>query len=204
MYQAQPRGLRAALPDRGRHRGDLVVTVSATGNLQPTNQVDVGSELSGTVEAVFVDDNDRVTKGQILARLDVSMLQDQVGKSEAAAAEAQVEQMRATVAEARANLARLRQVAKLSGGKAPSKSELETAEAALRRAVANQASAEASVTQARATLRSDATNLQKASIRSPIDGVVLALQVEPGQTVAVSLQAPVLFAIAENLGQMEL
>ncbi|MFA7318782.1 MAG: efflux RND transporter periplasmic adaptor subunit [Sulfuricella sp.] len=187
-------------------RGNLTVTVSATGNLQPTNQVDVGSELSGTIEAVLVDDNDRVQKGQLLARLDLSKLNDQVAKSGAAlvSTEAQVEQMRATVAESRANLARLRQVAELSGGKVPSKTELDTAQAVLDRAVASEASARAAVTQAQATLKSDRTNLAKASIRSPIDGVVLARKVEPGQTVAASLQAPVLFTLAENLAQMEL
>lgn len=187
-------------------RGSLVVTVSATGKLQPTNQVDVGSEISGTVEAVFVDDNDRIKKGQVLARLDTSKLEDQIVKSKAAlaAAEAQVQQMQATVAEARANLARLKQVAQLSGGKVPSQTELETADATLKRAVANEANARASVEQARATLKSDETNLSKAIIRSPIDGVVLARKVEPGQTVAASLQAPVLFTLAENLSQMEL
>jgi len=187
-------------------RGNLVVTVSATGNLQPTNQVDVGSELSGTIEAVFVDDNDRIKKGQVLARLDTAKLQDQIVRSKAAldAAEAQVQQMQATVAEARANLARLKQVAELSGGKVPSKAELETAEATLKRAIANETSAKASIGQARATLKSDETNLSKAIIRSPIDGVVLARKVEPGQTVAASLQAPVLFTLAENLSQMEL
>ena len=187
-------------------RGNLTVTVSATGNLQPTNQVDVGSELSGIVETVLVDDNDRVRKGQLLARLDLSRLNDQVAKSgaELASAEAQVDQMRATVEESRANLARLRQVAELSGGKVPSKAELDTAQATLQRAVANEAGARAAVTQARATLKSDQTNLDKASIRSPIDGVVLARKVEPGQTVAASLQAPVLFTLAENLAQMEL
>ncbi|MEW6353516.1 MAG: efflux RND transporter periplasmic adaptor subunit [Pseudomonadota bacterium] len=187
-------------------RGNLVVTVSATGKLQPTNQVDVGSEISGTVEAVFVDDNDRIKKGQVLARLDTAKLEDQIVRSKAAlaAAEAQVQQMQATVAEARANLARLRQVAQLSGGKVPSQTELETADAALKRAIANEASARAGVEQARATLKSDETNLSKAIIRSPIDGVVLVRKVEPGQTVAASLQAPVLFTLAENLSQMEL
>ncbi|GAB3551409.1 efflux RND transporter periplasmic adaptor subunit [Noviherbaspirillum agri] len=187
-------------------KGNLVVTVSATGTLQPTNQVDVGSELSGTIENVFVDDNDRVKKGQPLARLDISKLQDQVTKSKAAlvAAEAQVQQMQATVEEARANLARLRQVAELSGGKVPSRAELQTAEAVLKRAIANEAAARASVGQARATVKSDETNLGKATIRSPIDGVVLVRKVEPGQTVAASLQAPVLFTLAENLKQMKL
>lgn len=187
-------------------RGKLVVTVSATGNLQPTNKVDVGSELSGTIDTVFVDDNDRVKKGQALARLDMSRLQDQVAKSSLAlvAAQAQAAQMQATVEEARANLDRLRQVAVLSGGKVPSKAELQGGEAALKRAIANQASASASIGQARASLKSDRTNLSKATIRSPIDGVVLVRKVEPGQTVAAALQAPVLFTLAENLKQMKL
>ena len=186
--------------------GTLVVKVSATGNLQPTNQVDVGSELSGIVDEVLVDDNDRVKKGQVLARLDLSKLQDEVVISRAnlASAEAQVLQARATVAEARAALARFRQVAELSGGKVPSKSEMDSAEANLKRAEANEASARASVTQARASLQSDETNLSKANIRSPIDGVVLTRKVEPGQTVAASFQAPVLFILAEDLAKMEL
>lgn len=186
--------------------GNLVVTVSASGTLQPTRSVDVGSELSGTLEAVLVNDNDRVTKNQVLARLDTSKLEDEVAKSRAAvlAAEASVAQMEATVAESRASLNRLRHVAELSGGKVPSKAELETAEATFQRAVANEASARAAVIQARATLKSDETNIEKAAIRSPINGVVLARKVEPGQTVVAAMTAPVLFSIAEDLTQMEL
>ena len=187
-------------------QGDLAVKVSATGNLYPTNQVDVGSELSGIVEAVLVDENDRVKRGQILVRLDLSKLNDQVLKSQAAvlAAEAQVAQMQATVKESRATLGRLRQVAELSGGKVPSPSELESGEAAVARAEANEANARAAAAQASATLRSDQTNLSKASIRSPIDGIVLTRKIEPGQTVAASLQAPVLFTLAEDLARMKL
>lgn len=187
-------------------RADLTVTVSASGTLAPTNEVEVGSELSGIIERVEVDVNDRVRKGQILARLDISKLQDAVVKSEAnlSAAEAQVTQSQATVAEARANLGRLRQVAELSGGKVPSKAELDSAEATLQRSVAAEASARASVAQQRAALKSDRTNLSKASIVSPIDGVVLSRKVEPGQTVAASLSAPVLFKLAEDLAKMEL
>lgn len=186
--------------------GRLVVKVSATGNLQPTNTVDVGSELSGIVEKVFVDDNDNVKKGQALAQLDLSRLRDAVTRSRAnlVAAEAQVMQVRATVAEARATLERYRKVAQLSGGKVPSQAEMDAAVANLARAEANEASAHASVTQARATLQSDETNLGKAHIRSPINGVVLSRQVDPGQTVAASFQAPVLFKLAEDLTQMEL
>jgi HlyD family secretion protein len=187
-------------------RGDLTVTVSATGNLQPTNQVDVGSELSGIIDAVYVDENDHVKKGQVLARLDVAKLQDAVSKSRAtlASAQAQVLQMQATVAESRATLGRLKQVAELSGGKVPAKSEMDTAVANVQRAEANEASAKAAVVQAEADLKSNETNLSKASLRSPINGVVLTRKVEPGQTVAASLQAPVLFTLAEDLSKMEL
>jgi HlyD family secretion protein len=187
-------------------RGDLTVTVSATGTLQPTNQVDVGSEVSGLVESVFVDDNDRVKTGHVLARLDLSKLQDQVVNARAAlaSAEARVLQAAATVQESRANLTRLRQVSELSGGKVPSKAELEAAQAAAARAEADEKSARAAVEQSRASLSSAETNLAKASIRSPIAGIVLARKIEPGQTVAASFQAPVLFTLAEDLSQMEL
>lgn len=186
--------------------GNLQVSISASGTLQPTRSVDVGSELSGTLEAVLVNENDRVTKGQIVARLDPSKLQDAAAKSSAAvaAAEANVAQMEATVAETRATLNRLRQVAELSGGKVPSKTELETAEASYQRAVANVASARASVVQARATLKTDETNIAKAVIRAPTNGVVLTRKVEPGQTVVAAMTTPVLFTIAEDLTKMEL
>lgn len=186
--------------------GPLTVRVSASGNLQPTTSVDVGSELSGTLESVRVEENDVVKKGQVLAQLDLSKLRDQVVKSEAAvvSAEATVAQMQATVAESRASLSRLRQVSELSGGKVPAKTELETAEAALLRAEANEAAARAAVTQARAALKTDETNVFKATIRSPVDGVVLTRKVEPGQTVVAAMTIPVLFTIAQDLTQMEL
>ncbi|MCL2102535.1 MAG: efflux RND transporter periplasmic adaptor subunit [Syntrophorhabdaceae bacterium] len=187
-------------------KGDLMVTVSATGKLQPTNQVDVGSEISGTIRTVLVEDNDRVQKGQVLARLDPSVLEQRVLKSQAAllAAKASVMQAQATAEEARADLARLQQVAELSGGKVPSKTELDAAAAALKRAEATEAGAIAAVGQAEATLKSDETDLSKSIIRSPIDGIILSRKIEPGQTVAASLSAPILFTIAENLSQMEL
>ncbi|MEO8195232.1 MAG: efflux RND transporter periplasmic adaptor subunit [Thermoanaerobaculia bacterium] len=187
-------------------RGDLEVKVSATGKLQPTNTVNVGSELSGLVDTVFVDENETVKKGQVLARLDVQRLQDQITGSEAglAAAEARLGQAAATVKESTAQLERLREVSRLSDGKVPSKTEMETAEANLARADADRLSAVASVSQAEAALSTDRTNFSKASIRSSIDGIVLTRAVEPGQTVAASLQVATLFVIAEDLKQMEL
>jgi len=187
-------------------RGTLTVTVSATGTLQPTKSVDVGSEQSGTLATVLAQENDRVKKGQLLAQLDTAKLRDAVAKSRAAlaAANAAVAQARATVAEAKASLSRMRQVAELSGGKVPARTELETAEATLARAIANEASARAAVVQAEAVLKTDETNLSKGTIRSPVDGVVLTRKVEPGQTVVAAMTIPVLFTLAEDLARMEL
>jgi HlyD family secretion protein len=187
-------------------RGNLRIAVVATGNLQPTNQVEVGSELSGTVETVFVKENDRVKKGQVLARLDTSKLRDQITQSEAnlTATQAKLAQSKATVNEAAASLERLREVSRLSNGKVPSHAEMETAEATSARAQADQANSQALIDQARAILSSDQINLRKASILSPINGVVLTRSVEPGQTVAAALQVATLFKIAEDLRQMEL
>ncbi len=187
-------------------RGDLVVKVTATGTLQPTNKADVGSELSGTVARVLVDFNDRVKKGQVLAELDTSRLADQVSRSRAALAVAQagLRQQEATVQEATGNLQRLQEVARLSGGKVPSAAELASAQAALARAEAAVASARAAIADATAALSADETSLRKASIRSPLDGIVLSRSVDPGNAVAASLQAVTLFTIAEDLTRMKL
>lgn len=187
-------------------RSSLFVTVSATGTLEPTNEVEVGSELSGIVETVEVDYNDRVKVGQVLARLDRDKLGAAVKKSQAslASARAQVLKARASAAEARSNLSRLEKVSKLSRTKAVSESDLEAARAALARAEAEGAVAEAAVVEAEASLQSNKTDLAKTLIYAPIHGIVLTRSVEPGQTVAASLQAPVLFTLAEDLTQMEL
>jgi HlyD family secretion protein len=187
-------------------RGQISVVVSANGTLQPTQSVSIGSELSGTVAKVLVDVNDRVKKGQVLVELDTAKLRDQIVRSRAtlASAEAKVAQAVATVKESQGNLARLEEVARLSGGKVPSQSELDTARATLDRAKADEASARASVADARAALSTDETNLSKASIRSPMDGVVLTRSVDPGNAVAASLQAVTLFTLADDLSHLRL
>lgn len=187
-------------------KGDLTVTVSATGNLTPINQVDVGSEQSGLITHVYVDVNDQVTKGQLLATLDTSRLQDSVAQAEAnvAAAQANVGEAKATLAQANATLARQEEVFRLSNGKVPSRTELDSARADQRRAEASVVAAQAQVTAQQAGLGTARTNLSKARIYSPVTGVVLSRDIEPGQTVAASLNAPVLFTIAEDLRQMEL
>ena len=187
-------------------RGNLTLTVIANGTLQPTRTINIGSELSGTVRKVNVDVNDSVRKGQVLVELDTAKLDDQILRSKASlsAAKSKVEQTQATVDEAAANLARLEQVAKLSGGKVPAKTELDTALATLRRARADDASARAGVRDAMAALSTDETNLSKASIRAPADGVVLTRTVDPGNAVAASLQAVTLFTLAEDLTKLRL
>ncbi len=187
-------------------RGSLTLTVAADGKLQPTRSVNIGSELSGTVRRVLVDVNDRVTRGQVLVELDTAKLGAQVQRSRAAlaAASARLAQSATTVREAQANLARLQEVARLSGGKVPSAAELDGGAAALARAQADEKSARASVDDAKAALSNDETNLSKASIRSPIDGVVLSRSVEPGNAVAATLQAVTLLTLAEDLAKLEL
>jgi len=186
--------------------GNLTVIVTATGTLQPTNKVDVGSELSGIIKSVEVNYNDRVKVGQVLAKLDTSKLEAQIAQAKAAleSAKAKVLQAQATVAETRAKLAQLQRVRELSNGKVPSQSELDAGEAAFERAKADEASAKAAVSQAQATLEAYEADLFKSVIRSPINGIVLSRNIEPGQTVAASFQAPVLFTLAEDLTQMEL
>jgi len=199
--QAAPRYLTQPVT-----RGALAVTVSATGTLQPTRSVAVGSELSGTVTRVFVDVNDPVKKGQLLVELDRAKLGDAVAgaSAELQAAQARREQAAATQQESRARLARLEEAARLSGGRLPAATELDSARAAAARAAADLAAAEANVAQATAALSTSRTNLAKSSIRSPIDGVVLARNVEPGNAVAASLQAVTLFTLAEDLRAMKL
>lgn len=187
-------------------RGNLTVTVSATGKLAPTNQVEVGSEVSGLVMQVLVDVNDRVTKGQTLAVVDTARLDDAITQSRASlnANIAQVAQAQATVVESQAQLARLEEVRRLSGGKVPAEVELQTARATVQRSVAALRAAQANVVSARAALSSNETQRARAVIKSPVNGVVLARQVDEGQTVAASFNTPTMFVIAEDLTAMEL
>ncbi len=187
-------------------RGNLKTTVTATGNLEPTNEVTVGSELSGTVTEVLVDTNDRVTKGQVLAKLDTSKLERQTesNRASAAAAGAKVAQAGATLVESTAGLQRLQKLRTASGGKLPSQADMDAAVASTERAKADLASAEADVRQAQANVGANESDLEKSVIRSPIDGIILTRDIEPGQTVAATMTAPELFVVAENLENMKL
>lgn len=185
-------------------RDTMVLEVSATGNLQATRQIEVGSETSGLVAQVFVDNNDRVRRGQPLAQLDTARLRNSLTQAEAALAQAQAQVgvAEATERESADLLARQEAVAESSGGRSPSERELEQTRAAFLRAQAQTRSARAQAAQSAAQVSAARTNLQRATLISPVSGTVLARQVEPGQTVAASFQTPVLFIIAEDLSQM--
>lgn len=202
-WQSQLRSRTPLFESSPARRGDLTVIVSATGTLQPVNTVDVGAEISGRLERVLVDFNVRVKKGDTLAEIDTRQLRAQVERSAAGleAAEAGLKQAQATLLEAKQNMTRIEQ---LAGSKLISQQELDAARATSARAEAGVASAQAQVTVSRAGLNSDRTNLEKAVIRAPIDGVVLARKVEPGQTVAATFQTPILFKLAEDLTRMKL
>ena len=201
-----PNGGGPAFVTEPLSRGDLELSITATGNLEPTNEVTVGSELSGTVLEVYVDINDTVERGQKLALLDTTKLQQETEKSRAAldSARAAVGQAEATLRESQASLTRLRELHRISGGRTPSKAELESAEAAADRADAELLSAKAVVSQNEAAVKANESDLGKALIASPVDGIVLTRSVEPGQTVAAQFTAPELFVLAEDLATMDL
>lgn len=186
--------------------GDLTALVTATGSLAPTHQVTVGSELSGLVADVLVEENDVVKKGQPLALLDTVKLNEQIERTRAArdTARAQVSQAEATVKETASNLHRFEQLSQRSEGSLVSVADLDGVRAQAARAEAALASARAALAEAESALRVNQQELVKATIRSPIDGIVLSRNIEPGQTVAASLQAPVLFTLAEDLRAMRL
>lgn len=184
-------------------RRDLTVEVSATGTLQPLTQVDISSELSGVVRSVAVEENQRVAKGDVLAELDKTRLSAQVERSEASvtAAEAKVADARTTLKETDQALARAQELAKRG---MVTDQALEAATAARDRASSAVAIAEANLAIAVAELKLQQADLEKSTIYAPIDGIVLTRSVDPGQTVASSLQAPILFVIAAELESMEL
>ncbi|MER8952392.1 efflux RND transporter periplasmic adaptor subunit [Mesorhizobium sp. M0833] len=182
---------------------DLTVAVSATGTLQPLTQVDISSELSGVVRSVSVNENQLVKKGDVLAALDTAKLEVQIERAQASAkaAAASVEDATVTLAENEKALVRAAQLTKR--GMATDQS-LEAATATRDRSKAALDIAKANLAMASADLKAQQTDLAKSTIYAPIDGIILTRSVDPGQTVASSLQAPVLFVIAADLKNMEL
>src|SRR3954465_9590757 len=184
-------------------RGDLTVTVNATGTLQPGTKVDVGTEVSGKVDQILVDSNDHVKKGQLMAVINTDTV------------EAQLTQFRATLAQARAALATARATVKQNEAKrsryralltsgAASTQDAQTAEADYERAIASVADAEGKIQSAQAQITNSETQIAKAKVTAPIDGVVLSRAISVGKTVQASFSPPVLFPLASDLAMMQL
>jgi len=187
-------------------KGDLVVKVNATGTLKPLNQVEVGSEISGTIRSIEVDYNYKVKKGQVLARLDTTRIESDLLQAQAQleAQKANLQKVQAELALAEGKLKRMLEAYERSGGQTPSQLEIEMQRAEVQQLQAELLRSQALVEEAKALIKLKESDLQKAIIRSPIDGIVLARHVEVGQTIVSSLQSPTLFTLAENLRQMEL
>lgn len=191
IYLALPK--KAPAEDRyslaALERGDITQTVSANGTLNPVVLVSVGSQISGIVKKLYVDFNDRVKAGQVLAELDPTLMRAQLQQSEANVASAE-----ASLQLAQANEARTRG---LYAKEYVTRQDLDTAEQALD-------SAKAQLKLATAQAERDRTNLNYTVIRSPVAGVVVSRVVDVGQTVAASFQAPTLFTIAQDLSHMQI
>lgn len=184
---------------------DLTTTVSATGNLEPTNTVDVGIEVSGTISDVLVDYNDQVKVNQPMARLDTTKLSAAVTSSKANWMKFQANEESAKAALNNALIENERALTMYASteGNYPSRKEMQLSTTTLEKAKADLAAAKAGVAQSLAQLKSDEDNLRKAVVVSPINGIVLSRKIEPGQTVVASMQTPVLFTLAEDLTKMK-
>jgi HlyD family secretion protein len=183
-------------------RGSVVQGIDATGRLQAVTTVQVGSQVSGTIKALHADFNSQVKKGQVVAELEPSLFQTQVEQAEATVTrnQADLERSRVQLEDTKLKLTRAKDLAER---KLIPQADLETAEANNRQAEAALKSAQAQLVQGQANLNQNKVNLSHTVITAPIDGVVINRNVDVGQTVAASMQAPTLFEIANDLAQMQ-
>jgi HlyD family secretion protein len=184
-------------------RGSILTVITASGTIEAVDTVQVGSQVSGTIQELGADFNTIVRKGQVLARLDPSIIQAEIERAKAnlLGAEADVERLTVMLKDAETKVGRAHE---LAARQLIAATELDAAELTRRTNEAQVRAAAAQVTQARAALSQAQVNLQKTVIASPIDGIVISRSVDLGQTVAASLQAPTLFTIAADLRQMQL
>ncbi len=184
-------------------RGDIAETVLATGNLNAVTTVQVGSQVSGTLEKVFVDYNSPVKKGQVIAQIDTRLFEASVlqAKGNLENARAALERANVQVIDTERTYRRNRE---LVGDGFVAQADVDSAQTAYETALAQKRSAEGQVIQAQGQLSAAETNLRYATIRSPVDGIVISRSVDAGQTVAASFQTPTLFTIAEDLTKMQI
>jgi HlyD family secretion protein len=183
-------------------RGSVVETVEATGTLEAVTTVDVGTQVSGTIKALYADYNSQVRKGQVIAQLDPSLFETQVEQARATVQrlQAEVDAAKVNVEDSRVKLTRAQE---LSAQQLIPATDLEAAQANARQADASLKAAQAQLVQGRASLRNNEVNLAHTTIRAPIDGIVISRNVDVGQTVAASMSAPTLYVLAEDLRRMQ-
>src|SRR6185369_1555708 len=184
-------------------RGTIVSTVAATGNLSAVTTIQVGTQVSGTIQKLYVDYNSRVKKGQTIAEIDPSLFNAAVEQSQGnfLSAEANLQKAKVTVADAERTLQRNK---KLLADGIISQGDYDLSETAWQSAKASLTAAEGSVAQTRGALMQARTNLRYSIIRSPVDGIVISRAIDVGQTVAASFQTPTLFTIAQDLTKMQI
>jgi HlyD family secretion protein len=187
-------------------KGDLSVVVSATGILNPTNSVEIGVEVSGTIKEIYVDFNDNVEVGQLLAILDTRKLQSEVDGQTAnlGISKANLKESEVNLRNKKTVYDRTLKMYNSSGGKYPSINELDDTKFAYESAVSAFEASKAKVEQSSFSLNTAKQNLDKAYVKSSIKGIVLNRAVEVGQTLAASMNAPKLFTLAKDLTQMDL
>jgi HlyD family secretion protein len=183
-------------------RGDIVSVVAATGTVNPVTTVEVGSEITGTIESLGANFNDIVRKGQVLARLDPSIYQTSLDQAKAALQSAQADAERYRVAEAESKTVLARD-SDLFAKQLMTEEDFKAAETDDRSALAQVTSADAIIRQARSAVDAAELSLSKTIIESPIDGVVISRNVDVGQTVSAATSAPTLFVLAADLSKMQ-
>ncbi|NTV48973.1 MAG: efflux RND transporter periplasmic adaptor subunit [Geobacteraceae bacterium] len=184
-------------------RGAIVSTVAATGNLSAVTTVQVGTQVSGTIQKLYVDFNSRVKKGQAIAEIDPSLFNASVEQSQGnyLSAEANLQKAKVALVDAERTFNRNKKM--LTDG-IISQGDFDAAETALQSSRANVKAAEGALSQTRGSLMQSKTNLRYSTIRSPVDGVVISRAIDVGQTVAASFQTPTLFTIAQDLTKMQI
>lgn len=186
--------------------GDIQTSISANGTLSPTHEVSIGSVISGIVIEVLVDVNDKVSKGQVLAKIDSQSITQNLYRYEAQlkSAQAQLKSAQVLLEEKQWQYTQLQALYQQTQGKTPSKLDLQSAKTAYNAALSEVGIRQANIAEIETSIRSTQVDLKNAHITTPIDGVVLSRSIEAGQSVAASFQAPEFFIIAESLEAMEL
>lgn len=205
-YYTQPKEVKIIYDVITPKRGDISTMISATGTLNPLNEVQIGSQVSGIISSIDVDTNDIVKKGQVLAKIDDKKILQELSRYEAqlTSAKAQLASLQSTLKDKKWQYERLQKLYKQSKGKYPSFADVQSAQVAYEVAQSEIESKKGNIAEIEANIKGVKIDFDNTIITSPIDGVVLTRSVDVGQTVAASFSAPELFKVAQNLEEMKL